>query len=270
MKKLLVLLLALAVLMSLSGVAFAGSSFNWKSGSMVNGDIYKSILFKNEAKTHTGDAEAMANGGMTSVDSCSQATALDDKSTAENDSSRLVTNTGTADAVTAPADALNQANNSEEETITEQAETHADCSMFMDMTTCCDECCDREENHVRTDSNNDHACDMCGCECCPASVCGDICIDVEYQNKADAKTGDATAMGNMTCTDVSSSSSALATNGGTASNGDSTVVTNSGVANAASGTAVSTNLVNNSVMIDIFRGAMSTKTIDVVMNFLTQ
>ena len=270
MKKLLVLLLALAVLMSLSGVAFAGSSFNWKSGSMVNGDIYKSILFKNEAKTHTGDATAMANGSQTSVDSCSEAKAIDDSALADNDSSRLVTNAGTADAVTAPADALNQANNSETETITEQAETHADCSMFMEMTTCCDKCCALEGNHVRNDENGDHRCDMCGCECCPASVCGDIDIHVEYQNKADAKTGDATAMGNMACTDVTAYSKAIASNGGTAGNTDSTVVTNTGVANAASGTAVSTNLVNNSVTIDIFRGAMSTKTIDVVMDFLAR
>jgi hypothetical protein len=270
MKKLLVLLLALAVLMSLSGVAFAGSSWNWKSGSMVNGDIYKSIVFKNEAETKSGDAMAMANGGATSVDSCSEAKAIDDSALADNDSSRLVTNEGTANAVTAPADALNQANNSETETITEQAETHADCSLFMEQTTCCDERCALEGNHVRTDSNNDHMCDMCGCECCPASVSGDIEINVEYKNEAEAETGDATAMGNMTCTDVTSYSKAIASNGGTAGNTDSTVVTNSGVANAASGTAVSTNLVNNSVTIDIFRGAMSTKTIDVVMDFLAR
>ena len=270
MKKLLVLLLALAVLMSLSGVAFAESSWSWKSGSMINGDIYKSILFKNEAKTHSGDAEAMANASMTSVDSCAEAKAIDDSAMADNESGRLVSNTGTADAVSAPADALNQANNSDTETITEQAETHAECSMFMEKTTCCDECCEANGAHVRTDSNNDHMCDMCGCECCPAWVCGDIDISVEYHNKADAKTGDATAAGNVSATDVTAYSKAIASNGGTASNTDETMVINDGTATAMSGTAVSTNLVNNSVTIDIFRGAMSTKTVDVVMDFLAR
>lgn len=270
MKKLLVLLLALAVLLSLSGVAFAGPSFSWKSGSMINGDIYKSILFKNEAKTSTGDATAMANGSMTCVDSMAEAKAIDDSAMADNASSRLVSNTGTADAVSAPADALNEANNSEEETITEQAETHADCSMFMEKTTCCDACCEVQGAHLRIDSNNNHACDMCGCECCPASVIGDIKICVEYQNKADAKTGDATATGNVSATSVSAYSKAIASNGGTASNTDDTSVINDGTATAMSGTAMSTNLVNNSVKIDIFRGAMSTKTVDVVMDFLSR
>ncbi|MBS3909240.1 MAG: hypothetical protein KGZ93_06395 [Actinobacteria bacterium] len=263
MKKLLVLLLALAVLMSLSGAAFAEGSWRWKSGSMVNGDIYKSILFKNEAKTRTGDATAMANGSATGVDSCSSATALDDKSTALNDSKRSVTNTGKADAVTAPADALNQVNNSETETITEQAETHSDCSKVMEMTTCGD-------GMAHVDSNRDHRCDKCGCECCPAAVIGDICIDVTYKNKADARTGDATAIGNTSMTMVDSSSKSLATGGGTANNNDSTVVSNSGDADATSGPAISTNLANNNVTIDIFRGAMSTKTCDVVMSFLAK
>jgi len=263
MKKFLVLLLALVVLMSLSGVAFAGSSWMpWKkSGSTVDGDIYKTIIFSNKAETDSGKAEAKANDSKTTVDSFSEAKAIDDSAMADNQSGRLVTNTGTANAESAWADALNQANNSECETIVEQAETHADCSKFVEATVCCDEF---------VDLNSDGKCDKCGCDCCPATVKGDIDIYVEFDNKAEAKTGDAKAEGNKSHTDVTAFSKAIASNGGTASNTDDTMVVNDGVANAISGTALSTNLVNNTVNIDIFRGALSTKTCEVIIDFLAR
>jgi len=274
MKKFLVLLLALALLMSMSSFAFAGTSafndrvkdrfvkFKAEAGAKVDGDIYKDIYFENKPEAKSGHATAAANASETFIGATSKSEALGDNSIADTISSKLVSNTGLADAWSGVADAFNQANNSENETITETAEAYVDCSSFTEAT-----------GYV--DSNLDGKCDLCGkvkdlCDCCPATVKGDIDIFVTFINKPEATTGDATAVGNASVTAVDSLTKTVANRGGIASNDDMIMVTNDGVATAWSGEATATNLANNDVCIDIFRGALTSKTIDIFKQILVR
>ncbi|MHB8840614.1 MAG: hypothetical protein ACYC56_02295 [Candidatus Aquicultor sp.] len=269
MKKFLVIALAMALLLSMSSVAFARvinerdlSSF--KGGAEVKGDIIKHIFFDNDVAAYTGEANATGNGSLTVVKGTSEADACGEEGCATNDSSKDVTNDGTADAYTNPADALNQANNSVENYITEDAEATADCDV------CVTAELERDgimtPTHAFVDGNEDGKCDICGC--CPASIDGDIKEFIGISNYVDATTGDANATGNASATIIDQNDKAKACNDGTASNTSSVTVSNTGDAVAESGPATATNLANNYVTVDIFRGAMSSKTIDICVDIM--
>ncbi len=268
MKKFLVIALAMALLLSMSGLAFASviqerDLSKFSSGASVKGDIVKNIFFGNDAEAYTGEANATGNGSLTVVKGTSEADACGEEGCATNDSSKEVTNDGTADAYTNPADALNQANNSVENCITEDAETSADCDVCVTA--------DLERDGVSTthafvDGNKDGKCDICGC--CPASISGDIVEDIEFENVAVAVTGDANATGNLSATIIDQDDKAKACNDGCATNSSSVNVSNTGTASAESGAATATNLANNYVTVDIFRGAMSSKTVDICVDIM--
>ncbi len=269
MKKFLVIALAMALLLSMSSVAFARvinekDLDSFKGGAAVKGDIVKNIFFGNDAEAYTGEANATGNGSLTVVKGTSEAEACGEEGCATNDSSKDVINHGTADAYTNPADALNQANNSVENCITEDAEASADCDVCVSADLQHDGI--SAPTHAFIDGNKDGKCDICGC--CPASISGDIVEDIEFENTAIAETGDANATGNLSATIIDQNDKAKACNDGCATNTSSVNVSNTGTASAESGPATATNLANNYVSVDIFRGAMSSKTVDVCVDIM--
>jgi len=272
MKKVLIVLLVLAVLLSLSSAALASrdsfrDSFKRMSpgGATILSDIDKTVKQKTEAKTRTGDAFADANNATNIVKTQSEAKALDCNSDASNTSAVGVGNTGSAASTSGPATAANVVNNSETDIIIDRASATADCDLIV---VACDLCgCPR--NAVASSGNfnggNNSTCDKC--DCCPATIKGDIDIEVKQETKAEAKTGDAVAIGNNALNVVDSCDKAVAVGGGTATNSSSVTIINSGTATSASGAAVSSNVVNNSVWIDILREATTTKTVNKFLQF---
>lgn len=264
MKKILTVLLAMAMLFGMASLALGapeedGWFSKWKNGSRVQGDISKWVYFDNAAIATTGNAAAEGNISATAVASVAKAKAADEDSCADNTSTRSVKNDGDAKAHSAPSDALNQANNSEEEVITETAESNTAVEVCIDA----EIAIDGVAPAATADSVDGGVID-----CCPAEVKGDIYTDVYFSNLALAETGDAYAVGNYSETAIIAEDKALACDGGTALNNSDITVTNNGNATAYSGVATATNLANNNVKIDIFRGALSNKTIDVFVEFL--
>lgn len=265
MKRFLTIALAMALMLSMSGIAFASGfdSFDlgkFKAGASVKGNIIKNIFFFNDSEAYTGMANGTGNASMTGVEGTSEAESCGDDGCATNTSKKDVTNHGTADAYTNPADALNQSNNSAENTITDDAETAADCQVCVTGVAPVCEC------GTFLDENQDGHCDNCGC--CPASIDGDIEENIEYDNIAYAATGDANATGNASVTLIAQDDKAKACNDGCATNTSEVTVCNTGDASAESGPATATNLANNFVSVDIFRGALSSKTIDICVDLL--
>jgi hypothetical protein len=262
MKKILIALLALTFLVSMTGLSFANSNDSgwytkWKSGASIKSDIKKNVKFKNEAEAESGCATALANTAVTNVNARTEAISDDIDSLAANDSEKTVVNTGNALAYSESADALNDVTNNEEERIKDNASSVSDVSVTVDS--------DVEGYGVPVSAglygpDGDHRNDS---GCCPASVSGDIRTDVEFDNKAEAKTGNAFATGNVSETNVNSRDRALANDGGVADNDSDIHVTNSGEAVAYSETAVATNEAQNLVKIDILRNAESCKKVDV-------
>ncbi|NCO65200.1 MAG: hypothetical protein COW32_03080 [Candidatus Aquicultor secundus] len=270
MKKFLVIALAMALLLGMSSLAFASrinerNLSNFKGGAEVKGNIIKHIFFHNNVDATTGVANATGNVSLTCAGGSAEADSCGENGCATNTSAKDVINHGTADAYTNPANALNQANNSVENTITEDAEATADCNVCVSGEFECDGATGL--SHSFTDGNNDGKCDICG-GCCPAVIDGDICEFIGIDNDVDATTGDANATGNASATIIDQNDKAKACNDGCATNTSTINVSNTGDANAESGPAVATNLADNYVAVDIFRGAMSSKTIDICVDLM--
>lgn len=274
MKKVLVVLLALAVLLSLSSVAFAGRDLIKRpslSGATIYSNIDKKISQKTEAKTRTGGAFADANNATNMVMTQSEAKALDCNSDASNTSAVGVANTGDALSASGPASAANDVTNADTEIITDIASATAECDFTKEA---CDRCgcpghrCPKANSASNENGDHKHTCDKCEkCDCCPATVKGDINIDVKQETKAEATSGDATAYGNNAMNMVASCDKAFANNGGTATNSSSVTVINDGTATAMSGAASSTNIVNNSVGIDILRSATTSRMVSKFLQY---
>jgi len=260
MRKLLIALLALTFLVSMTGMSFASDNSwfsKWKSGSSIKSDIKKNIKFENKADAKSGNANAVANDAVTRVNSDSKATTDDNDSLANNDSQKTVTNTGNALAYSEKADALNDVVNDEEESITEKASSKSDVSVTVDadFESCCGIGVPLQPSSVNNSDGSS--------SCCPATIDGDICINVKYDNVAKARTGNATASGNLATTEICSEDKAFANDGGSADNNSDIRVTNDGEAIAYSETAVATNEAQNKVKINILRDAESYKKVDV-------
>lgn len=284
MKKVLVVLLVLAVLLSLSSVAFAWSRMPTPTGATVYGSIDKTITQKTEAKTRSGRASSYGNLSANMVKTTSEAKAMDCNSTADNSSSVVAANVGDGMTTTGPAAAANTATNSETDVITGIAEASVTCCMKHESgSPCgcndcdngcengcndgCDKCdcdCGNGLASVNSQPNGDgHHCDIC--ECCPATVRGDIDIDVKQETKADATSGDAMAKGNMSMNVICNTDQAIAKDGGDATNSSTVMATNTGIATSESGAATSMNNVNNSVYIDIYRSATTSRSISMYL-----
>ena len=270
MKKVLVVLLVLAVLLSLSSIALADrGSFKRTSpsGAMVWGDINKTVKQKTEATSRTGLATANANNSGNTVNECNSASAVNPASVASNTNTVTAGNAGVAGAATGDAAAANDATNAETDIITDVASATVECNFTK---LACDRCgcpghtCPSNSTAANGENGeHQHTCDKCDkCECCPATVKGDIDIDVEQKTTANATSGDAHATGNTGGNTVNSCNNATAAGGGTATNSNSATATNSGTAVAASGAASSSNTVNNSVYIDILRQATTSRTVN--------
>jgi len=281
LKKVLVVILAFAVLLSLTGIALGSISDPIKkdrfkldrfkkpvNGATVDGDINKTIEQATDASATSGGAYSVANTAGTAVNSDARATALDASSVATNDSAILAENAGDANATTGDASADNDVTNEECQVITETAEATVECDFdkIADGNNCD---CDGDNGPVIGPASNcsdcikkDGKCDKCKlCDCCPATVKGDINIDVKQNTTATATSGDANAIGNASDTDICNVAKALANDGGTADNTSTVVVSNTGIATSSSGSASASNTVDNRVNIDIFRGALTSKSI---------
>ena len=276
MKKVLVVLLVLAVLLSLSGAALADfRSFKRTSpsGATVWGDINKTIKQETEATSRTGIAAATGNTSGNTVTDRNSASAINPGSVASNTNTVTAGNAGGAGAATGDAAATNSATNSETDIITDVASATVECNFTK---LACDrcgcpghDCCPNNRTSAINGENggHKHTCDKCEtCECCPATVKGDIYIDVKQETKANATSGDATAIGNSSANLVNSCNNATAVSG-TATNSNSVTATNSGTALAASGAASSSNIVNNSVYIDILRQATTSRTVNKFLQY---
>lgn len=259
MKKILVVFIAIAMLASMSGLAFA--NVNWekhlKGGSRIDGKIIKDIFFDNNSYATSGNAYAEANDADTDVDSDNEAKARDDCSIATNNSPKVVDNQGLATAYTPTATATNNVNNNDDECINETAESTADC----------DVCITGSPFDGPSSDLVDGGCHEGICDCCPAVVKGGADIGVTFKNYVTAITGDAEAYGNDSDTDIDSNDSADACKGGYASNENPVTVTNNGDALAFSGEANATNNVNNTVLIKVLRSAMSSKNFSIYADF---
>ncbi|HCG98390.1 MAG: hypothetical protein A2074_05635 [Candidatus Aquicultor primus] len=273
MKKVLVVLLALAVLLSLSGAAladFRSITRTSPSGATVWGDINKTIKQETEATSRTGIAAATGNTSGNTVTDRNSASAINPGSVASNTNTVTAGNAGGAGAATGDAAAANSATNAETDIITDVASATVECNFTK---LACDrcgcpghDCCANNETANLVDGHR-HTCDKCEtCECCPATVKGDINIRVEQKTTADATSGDALATGNSSANLVNSCNNATAVSG-TATNSNSVTATNSGTALAASGAASSSNIVNNSVYIDILRQATTSRTINKFLQY---
>ncbi|MDP2210629.1 MAG: hypothetical protein Q8J63_02685 [Candidatus Aquicultor sp.] len=270
MKKVLVVLLALAVLLSLSSLALAERPVKRlsPSGATVWGDINKTIKQKTEATSGTGIAAANANSSLNAVNECNSASAVNPGSVASNTNTVTAGNAGAAGATTGGAAAANNATNAETDIITDVASATVECNFTK---LACDRCgcpghpcCPNNSTAAVNGENGEHnhTCDKCEtCECCPATVKGDIDICVEQKTTANATSGDATANGNSSANLVNSCNNATALSG-TATNSNSVTATNSGTALSASGAASSSNTVNNYVYIDILRQATTSRTVN--------
>jgi hypothetical protein len=266
MKKIFTAFLALTFLTSASGISLAstvtppvdGASWftKWKKGASINSNIKKHIKFENEAEARTGNSVALANNAVTNVDADSRAVGLGD-GLATNDSQKKVDNNGNALSYSGNTDALNDATNCDEECIKDTASTQKDVRVTIDA--------DIEGfvggvipvgNRSTTVQSTKKGGDS-------ASVAGDIDIKVEFENEAEAKSGDTFATGNTSFTCVDSDDRAIARGCGDAANKNDVCVTNNGEAVAYSGNAVATNEAQNTVKIDIERKAESCKKIDI-------
>jgi len=258
MKKILVILLALSVLMSMTGTAFADLKGRYndfsklKGGAKINGDVFKLILFENGSQAITGDANAVGNASLTTAMSASEAKAYDgdNGSGADNLSTNIVANNGIGDSRSGPVDALNAPDNTVDSAITELAEAASGCDIYTAA----------EGVYVDT-AGGGHDAGLC--DCCPAEAKGDIVGLVFFENSAYAMTGDANAVGNAAKTVVVFDDKASAANGARAANTREAVAANTGAAVAESGKAIAITKPNNRVTIDIFRNASSTKSVNI-------
>ncbi|HEY3375098.1 MAG TPA: hypothetical protein VGK02_08565 [Candidatus Aquicultor sp.] len=264
MKKFLVMLLALAVLLSISGVAFAGGN-DWfakfKGGSVVKGDVMKKVIFKNEASSESGLAVAAGNASFNKVtDIKAKAFAKDDDALASNDVCKTVNNKGTAKVDSGDAEVFNTANNVATISVCEKADTAAE----QDTVSGDDRNTDRDrrghDNHDNHDNNNNSE-----FGCCPAVVSGDVEATVVFKNEAEATSGWAIGIGNLSANIIDDNcSSATALEGGTATNKECAVINNEGNADVRSGNATTTNTATNNVNLSISKSANSAKTLSVV------
>jgi hypothetical protein len=268
MKKVLVVLLVLAVLMSLSGAALADfRSFKRisPSGATVTGEIDINIEQETEAKARSGRVSSYGNLSANVVKKTSEATAVDDTSNADNSSTVVAANLGDGLATSGPAAAASAATNVESVVVTDIADATVTCSLWEES---CSQCgcpqCSNGITGANTQPNGqEHHCNMC--ECCPATVDGDIDIDVEQETKAEATSGDATAKGNMSLNLICDTDKATAVNGGSANNTSAVTATNTGIATSGSGAATATNIANNSVYTDIYRSATTSRSISMYL-----
>lgn len=264
MKKVLILLLTVAFVLGTTGMALATDDecfCDWANGAKVKGDILKVIVFENDASAFSGVVDAVGNASDTEVNSISDVTASDDDSAANNDTNKKVENKGDVDAKTADADAFNQANNSEEQTITETAE--AKVKDFVDA----EIAISLIDGYVDSGSLDGHDDD---CDCCPATVKGDIESVVVFNNNSFAASGDISAVGNASSTAINTADDVVAVGDTTASNKSDITVKNEGNVTARTGEAVSTNEANNWVCIDIFRGALTEKTCNTLIELFLE
>lgn len=118
MRKILVLCLALMLVFSITGTAFAGQrshKSNDKSKVTVNvnaAKVSQKASICNEAEAKSGDAVAIGNISFTAVKSSSEAeSGKGCKSDADNDSKVIVVNYGTANAHSGEATAKNTGDN---------------------------------------------------------------------------------------------------------------------------------------------------------------
>jgi hypothetical protein len=204
----------------------------------------------------TGDSAALANNAVTDVDADSRAIGLGD-GLATSDSEKKVDNTGNALSYSGNTDALNDATNCEEECIKDTASTQKDVCVTIDADVV------GPVGGVVPVGNRNTSINSTKKGGDSASVTGDICIDVNFQNEAKAKSGNTFATGNTSFTNIDSDDRAIARGCGDAANKNDVCVTNNGEAVAYSGNAVATNEAQNTVKIDIERKAESCKKIDI-------
>ncbi|MCL6472797.1 MAG: hypothetical protein K6T91_08320 [Firmicutes bacterium] len=270
MKKLVVVLVALAMVVSMSGLAFAyegrGDLIDlFKSGAKINSDILKDICFDNNTEAYTGNAEAKGNFSNSQVKTNNEAKA-NECSEVINDNPIVVDNQGGATALTKPATATQNAQNCEQEDIVDTADTNANVDVYVDdIPPFIPWVSDASLNEV--DGGHDFSWLADIFDCCPAQIFGDICIKVKFDNGTYAYTGDATAFGNHAITHIDAKNKAEACDGSEAANENPITVTNYGQADATTGEAVATNNAENCVNINIQRSATADKTINICADF---